>query len=83
MGVILVHQYYPFDVSLHRFIGYHLCEFRIHSYLVHIMHEFLFPNVNKLGAIFISSKIRINAIKTFPWIFPYSYFSGVLTIIGF
>ena len=44
MGVLLVHGlYWTLAVSLYPFLGCHFSKRHIHSYFVHIMHEFLFP----------------------------------------
>ena len=71
-------------MSIYRFIGFHMRVYRIHSYLLNIMHELLFLSfsADELGAIFISNKIPPKAINNFPWIFPYIYYAGVLMLLG-
>ena len=65
--------YLPFSVSIYPFLVCHLSEYRIHSYIVHIMHELLFFyfSVGELVAIFLSTKIHIEVLNTFTFILTF------------
>ena len=64
----------PLSISilLDTILGCHLCKPHTHGYFVHVMHIIfsLIPSDGELGVIFIPSEIHLEALNTFPWIFP-------------
>ena len=76
---------YLFAVPIYPFLGCHLRKCRIHSYIVHIMHEllFFFFSVDELGAIFLFTKLHLRDISTFPCIFHYRSCASIITLLDF
>ena len=69
--VFLIHSgYQPLSNILDTLLGYHLCEYNINSLFVHVMHKiyYLFPSAGELGVVFLTSKLHLEAFKTFYWV---------------
>ena len=74
---LLTCPFYPF-------LGYHLRECCIYSYILHIMNEFLFFffDTDELVSILLSTKFYLKDLKIFPYLWPSVSYSVVLASLS-